>query len=108
MDTDSEKGRRRRKITAKKLAFDNSSSNSEAEKVSSVKRPKTIKITHKSNSSISSNEEGDMRTTPCQSISSFSTSLTPRSTNNIPAKSTLSRNRPRDEAGQDVRFNEKG
>ncbi|XP_036141269.1 uncharacterized protein LOC105830832 [Monomorium pharaonis] len=108
VDTDSEKERKRRKIIAKKLAFNNSSSNSEAEKVSSVKQPKTIKISQKSNSSISSNEEGDVRMTSPQSISSLSTSLTPRSINNTPAEPTPSRNRPRDEAGQDVRFNKKG
>lgn len=58
----------------------------------------------------------DVRTTSRQPISSFSTSLTPRSintvrasTNNTPAEnSTLSRNCPRDEVGQDVRFTEKG
>lgn len=134
LDTDSEKDKiRRRRPTAKKLAFEAYNSNSESEKTSLSKltRPKTIKITppiprrrssslstRKSNSSVSTvstSEDGDklshnVRTTPRQPISSFSKTLTPRSTVRTSTNNTesLSKNRPTDEAGQDVRFNEKG
>jgi len=69
---------------------------------------------------VSTNGEGDacshdVRTTLRQSISCFPTSLPPRSTNtvrastnNTSAESTLSRNRSKDDIGQDVKFNEKG
>jgi len=68
---------------------------------------------------VSTNGEGDelshdVRTTSSQPISSFlsriprSTNTIRASTNNTPAESTLSRNCSRDEAGQDVRFNENG
>jgi hypothetical protein len=114
------------------LAFDDCNSHSDPETTSSklAKRPKPIitspiprRRSSLSNSSISTKSTNgeedefghDVRTTSRQPISSFSTSLTPRSTvrastSNTPAENsnTLSRNRPRDEVGQDVRFNEKG
>lgn len=139
LDTDNEKDKVRRRRTAKKFAFDGYNSNSGAENTSSskqIRRPKSIKIippiarrrssslsTHKSNSSVSmvsTNGEGDelshdVRMTIRQPISTFSTSLTPHSTNtvqastnNTPAQFIQSRNRPNNEADQDVRFNKKG
>ncbi|KYM95682.1 hypothetical protein ALC62_13670 [Cyphomyrmex costatus] len=135
-DSEKDKVRRRRSTT-KKLAFDGCSSNSDAENTTSsklVQRPKKIitppiarrrsSLLSKSNSSVSTKSTNgeedefshDVRTTSRQPISNSSTSLTPRSintvrasTNNTPAEknSTLSKNHPRDEVGQDVRLNEK-